>query len=87
MQGLPILNLLTGRPGGSAVHVMGTARMQGPRTPVLYSFNQVNEVSNVFISDGSCITFSGTQNPSLTYMALTEMACDFAEKELKKGNI
>ena len=76
------------RPGGSAVHEMGTARMgRDPRTSVLNAFNQMHEVKNVFITDGSCMTSSGTQNPSLTYMALTARACDHAVKELKKGNI
>jgi len=44
-------------------------------------------VKNVFITDGSCMTSAGCQNPSLTYMALTARACDYAVSELKKGNI
>lgn len=75
-------------PGGSAVHEMGTARMgRDPKTSVLNGFNQMHEVKNVFITDGSCMTSSATQNPSLTYMALTARACDYAVSELKKGNI
>ena len=73
-------------PGGSAVHEMGTARMgNDPKTSVLNGFNQLHEVKNVFITDGSCMTSSGTQNPSLTYMALTARACNFAVEEIKKG--
>jgi choline dehydrogenase-like flavoprotein len=75
-------------PPGSAVHEMGTARMgRDPLTSVLNGFNQMHEVKNVFITDGSCMTSGGCQNPSLTYMALTARACDYAVTELKKGNI
>lgn len=76
------------RPGGSTIHEMGTARMGlDPKTSVLNRFNQMHEVNNVFITDGSCMTSSGCQNPSLTYMALTARACHFAAEQLKKGNI
>ena len=73
---------------GNANHEMGTARMgNDPKTSVLNKWNQMHEVPNVFITDGSCMTSSAVQNPSLTYMALTARACDYAVKELKKMNI
>lgn len=73
---------------GSTVHEMGTARMgRDPKTSVLNGHNQLHDVKNVFITDGSCMTSSACQNPSLTYMALTARACDFAYDELKKGNL
>ncbi|HYG40680.1 MAG TPA: GMC family oxidoreductase [Cytophagales bacterium] len=73
---------------GMAIHEMGTARMgKDPKTSVLNAFNQMHEVKNVFITDGSCMTSASCVNPSLTYMALTARACDYAVKELKKGNI
>jgi choline dehydrogenase-like flavoprotein len=73
---------------GMAIHEMGTARMgHDPRTSVLNKWNQMHEVKNVFITDGSCMTSSACQNPSLTYMALTARACDYAVKELKKMNL
>ncbi len=73
---------------GFCIHEMGTARMgKDPKTSVLNGNNQMHEVSNVFISDGACMASSACQNPSVTYMALTARACDFAVKELKKGNI
>jgi choline dehydrogenase-like flavoprotein len=73
---------------GLAVHEMGTARMgRDPKTSVLNAFNQMHDVKNVFITDGSCMTSSACQNPSLTYMALTARACDYAFNELKKGNL
>jgi len=71
-------------PPGSAVHEMGTARMgHDPKTSVLNKYNQMHEVKNVFITDGSCMTSSGCQNPSLTYMALTVRACHYAINQLK----
>ncbi|MDB5118215.1 MAG: Oxidoreductase [Mucilaginibacter sp.] len=75
-------------PGGATVHEMGTARMgRDPKTSILNGNNQIHAVKNVFITDGSCMTSSASQNPSLTYMALTARACDFAVKELKNNNI
>ncbi len=76
------------QPGGTAVHEMGTVRMgRDPLTSVLNGYNQMHEVKNVFVTDGSCMTSSGSANPSLTYMALTARACDFAVSELKKNNL
>jgi choline dehydrogenase-like flavoprotein len=75
-------------PGGTTVHEMGTARMgNDQKTSVLNKYNQMHEVKNVFITDGSCMTSGGSQNPSLTYMALTARACEYAVNELKKQNI
>lgn len=74
--------------GGTTVHEMGTARMgKDPKTSVLNAFNQIHDVQNVFITDGSCMPSGGCQNPSLTYMALTARACAFAVEEMKKGNL
>jgi choline dehydrogenase-like flavoprotein len=73
---------------GNANHEMGTARMgSDARTSVLNAYNQMHEVPNVFITDGSCMTSSSCVNPSITYMALTARACDYAVKELNKRNI
>ncbi len=73
---------------GNANHEMGIARMgKDPKTSVLNQFNQMHEVANVFITDGSCMTSSGCLNPSLTYMALTARACDYAVKEMKRLNL
>jgi choline dehydrogenase-like flavoprotein len=75
-------------PPGAAVHEMGTARMgRDPKTSVLNEHNQLHDAGNVFITDGSCMTSSGCQNPSLAYMALTARACDYAVSELKKMNL
>lgn len=73
---------------GNANHEMGTARMgKDPRTSVLNAYNQMHAVKNVFITDGSCMTSSSCVNPSLTYMALTARACDYAMREMNKLNI
>ncbi|GAA4511052.1 GMC family oxidoreductase [Sphingobacterium thermophilum] len=73
---------------GQGIHEMGTARMgRDPKTSVLNGNNQVWDCKNVFVTDGACMTSSGCVNPSLTYMALTARAADFAVSELKKGNL
>lgn len=73
---------------GMAIHEMGTARMgHDPKTSVLNKWNQMHEVKNVFVTDGSCMPSAACQNPSLTYMALTARAVDYAVTEMKKGNL
>lgn len=73
---------------GLGIHEMGTARMgRDPKTSVLNRHNQLHEVANVYVTDGSGMTSAGNQNPSLTYMALTARAVDHAVKELKKMNL
>jgi len=73
---------------GTAIHEMGTARMgRDPKTSVLNGNNQVHAVKNVFVTDGACMTSASCVNPSLTYMALTARAVDFAVAEMKKGNL
>jgi choline dehydrogenase-like flavoprotein len=73
---------------GSVIHEMGTARMgRDAKTSVLNAHNQVHSVPNVFVTDGSCMVSSPTQNPSLTYMALTARAANFAVEQLKRGEI
>jgi choline dehydrogenase-like flavoprotein len=73
---------------GNANHEMGTARMgNDPKTSVLNKWNQVHDVPNLLVTDGSCMASTSCVNPSLTYMALTARAIDHAVSELKKGNI
>jgi len=73
---------------GNANHEMGSARMgRDPKTSVLNGFNQMHEVKNVFVTDGSFMTSSSCVNPSLTYMAMTARACAYAVEEMKKQNI
>jgi choline dehydrogenase-like flavoprotein len=73
---------------GRSIHEMGTARMGAdPRTSVLNRWNQVWDAPNLFVTDGSFMTSSACQNPSLTYMAFTARAVDHAVKELQKRNL
>lgn len=73
---------------GNANHDMGSARMgRDPKTSVLNGYNQMHEVKNIFITDGSFMTSSSCVNPSLTYMAMTARACAYAVSEMKKQNI
>lgn len=73
---------------GLAIHEMGTARMgRDPKTSVLNGFNQIHACKNVFVTDGASMASSACQNPSLTYMALTARAADYAVKEMKKRNL
>ncbi len=73
---------------GMGIHEMGTARMgRDPKTSVLNGNNQVWDAPNVFVTDGACMTSASCVNPSLTYMALTARAAEFAVSELKNGNL
>jgi choline dehydrogenase-like flavoprotein len=82
-----IANNSEGTPG-RGIHEMGTARMgRDPKTSVLNSNNQVWDAPNVFVTDGAFMTSSSCVNPSLTYMAFTARAAEFAVNELKKGNL
>jgi len=73
---------------GWGIHEMGTARMgKDPKTSVLNKWNQVWDAMNVFVTDGSFMTSASCVNPSLTYMAMTARAADYAVSELKKNNL
>lgn len=76
-----------GRAMGLGIHEMGTARMgHDSKTSVLNKYNQVHNCTNVYVTDGSFMTSSGCQNPSLTYMAFTARAANHAAEEFKKSN-
>ncbi len=73
---------------GMGVHEMGTARMgKDAKTSVLNKWNQAHDVPNLFITDGSAMTSASCVNPSITYMALTARAADYAVKEFRKGTL
>jgi len=73
---------------GLDIHEMGGVRMgKDPKTSMLNKWNQFHNCPNVFVTDGACMTSTGSQNPSLTYMAITARAANYAVEELKKGNI
>ena len=69
-------------------HPVGTARMgRDPRTSVLNGFCQAHDVPNLFVTDGACMTSSANQNPSITYMALTARAVDYAVERMKRNEL
>jgi choline dehydrogenase-like flavoprotein len=73
---------------GLDIHEMGGVRMgRDPKTSLLNAHNQLHHCKNVFVTDGACMTSTSTQNPSLTYMALTVRAADFAVGEIKNRRI
>jgi choline dehydrogenase-like flavoprotein len=75
-------------PPGLAIHEMGTARMgRDPKTSVLNEHNQAHDVKNLFLPDGACMVSSSCVNPSLTYMALTARACDYAVSAMQKNEL
>ncbi len=75
-------------PPGSDIHEMGGVRMgNDPKTSLLNGWNQLHLCKNVFVTDGACMTSTGTQNPTLTFMAITARAANYAVDELKKRNI
>lgn len=76
------------RDPGLGIHEVGTARMgKDPKESVLNGYNQSHDVPNLFVTDGSSFCSTATQNPSLTFMALTVRAVDFAAKEMKAKRI
>lgn len=73
---------------GLDIHEMGGARMgHDPKTSILNKWNQIHDCKNVFVTDGACMTSTACQNPSLTYMALTARAANYAVDEMKKNNL
>lgn len=73
---------------GLDIHEMGGVHMGAdPKTSMLNKWNQLHHCKNVFVTDGASMTSNSTQNPSLTYMALTARAANYAVSELKKKNL
>ncbi len=73
---------------GNRIHEMGSARMgRDPATSVLNGWCQAHEIPNLFITDGSFMTSSACQNPSLTYLAFSARAAHYAADLLADGVI
>jgi choline dehydrogenase-like flavoprotein len=73
---------------GHAIHEVGTARMgDDPKKSVLNKFNQAHDVKNLFVTDGACYVSIACQNPTITMMAITGRACDYAVEELRAGRL
>lgn len=77
-----------GQPPGLAIHEVGTARMgKDPAESVLNGYNQCHDVPNLFVTDGASFCSSAAVNPSLTFMAITARAVDYAVKEVKSRRL
>ena len=73
---------------GDRIHEMGGACMgNDPKTSVLHKWAQAHDVPNLFVTDGACMSSCATQNPSLTYMAITARSVDYAVKQIKEGKL
>jgi len=73
---------------GSAIHEHGTCRMgKDPKTSVLNSFNQMHEVKNLFVVDGSAFTAASEKNPTLSILALSWRATDYLAEEMRTGRL
>jgi choline dehydrogenase-like flavoprotein len=73
---------------GLDIHEMGGVRMgKDPKKSLLNKWNQIHHCQNVFVTDGACMASTSTQNPSLTFMAITARAANYAVGEMKKGNL
>lgn len=78
----------TKQPPGLDIHEMGGVRMgSNAKTSLLNDWNQLHHCKNVFITDGACMTSTGSQSPSILYMAFTARAVDHAVSELKRRNL
>jgi choline dehydrogenase-like flavoprotein len=78
----------TDRIPGLDIHEMGGVRMgKNPKTSLVNEWNQLHLCKNVFVTDGACMTSFATQNPSLTFMAMTARAANYAVEQLKKGRL
>ena len=78
----------TKSPPGSDIHEMGGVRMgHDPSTSLLNKWNQLHHCKNVFVTDGACMTSTGTQNTTLTFMEITARAANYAVEQLKMMNL
>ncbi|MFZ1788362.1 MAG: GMC family oxidoreductase [Saprospiraceae bacterium] len=76
------------RAPGNDIHEMGGVRMgKDAITSILNGWNQMHAVPNVFVTDGSCMTSVSTQNPSITFMAMSARAANYAIEQMKKGEL
>ena len=79
---------ILGQPPGLAIHEVGTVRMgRDPKTSILNGYNQCHDIDNLFVTDGASFCSTGVGNPSLTFMAITARAVDYAAKEVKAGRL
>lgn len=74
-------------PPGESIHELGTCRMgNDPKTSVLNEWNRTHDIKNLLVVDGSAFVSGGSQNPTLTILALTLRATEHLASEMKQGN-
>jgi choline dehydrogenase-like flavoprotein len=75
-------------PPGESIHEIGTCRMgNDKKTSVLNKWNQSHDIKNLFVVDGSSFVSGGSQNPTLTILALSMRASEYMAGEMTKGNL
>ena len=75
-------------PPGESIHELGTCRMgDNPKTSVLNKWNQSHDVKNLFVVDGSSFVSGGSQNPTLTILALAMRASDYMAEQMRAGSL
>ena len=73
---------------GSAIHEHGTCRMgDDPKRSALNGYNQMHEVKNLFVVDGSSFPTATEKNPTLTILALSWRATDYLVEQMKRGDL
>ena len=71
---------------GAAIHESGGARMgDSPENSVLNGHNQCWDAPNIFVTDASSFTSGGSCGTTLTIMALSLRAGEYAAQQLSSG--
>ena len=75
-------------PPGYSIHEVGTCR-HGRRSEkiVLNKWNQSHDIKNLFVVDGSSFVTGGSQNPTMTILALSMRASEYIVEQKRKGNL
>ena len=75
-------------PPGHSIHELGTCRMgDDPKTSVLNKYNQSHDIKNLFVVDGSSFVTGGSQNPTMTILALSARASEYLAAQMRAGNV
>ncbi len=75
-------------PPGYSIHEVGTCRMgDDPKTSVLNKWNQSHDIKNLFVVDGSSFVTAGSQNPTMTILALSMRASEYLAEQMRRGDL
>ena len=73
---------------GQIIHEVGTTRMgNDPKNSVVNQYEQLHDVSNVFVVDAGPFVSQADKNPTWTIMALAWRSSEYIIDQLKKQNI